>query len=103
VFDPRRIRDRATFAEPSLPSEGISHVLVNGTVVLEQGKYTGAKRGAADQRRTAISHGVPVVSSDVGGVRHVVDEPEALFPAGDLFSVKRMVQRWLSLYRGDTV
>jgi len=45
VFDPRRIRDRATFAEPSLPSEGISHVLVNGTLVLEQGKYTGAKPG----------------------------------------------------------
>jgi N-acyl-D-amino-acid deacylase len=45
VFDPRRIRDRATFAEPSLPSEGISHVLVNGAVVLEQGKYTGAKPG----------------------------------------------------------
>jgi N-acyl-D-aspartate/D-glutamate deacylase len=45
IFDPRRIRDRATFAEPSLPSEGISHVLVNGTLVLEQGKYTGAKPG----------------------------------------------------------
>jgi N-acyl-D-aspartate/D-glutamate deacylase len=53
VFDPLRIRDRATFAEPALPSEGepalpsegISHVLVNGIVVLEGGKYTGAKPG----------------------------------------------------------
>jgi N-acyl-D-aspartate/D-glutamate deacylase len=45
VLDPRRIRDRATFAEPSLPSEGISHVLVNGVVVLDQGTYTGAKPG----------------------------------------------------------
>jgi N-acyl-D-amino-acid deacylase len=45
VFDPGTIRDRATFAEPSLPSEGISHVLVNGQVVLENGKYTGAKPG----------------------------------------------------------
>ncbi len=45
VFDPRRIRDRATFAEPSLPSEGISHVLVNGVVVLDNGSYTGAKPG----------------------------------------------------------
>ena len=45
VFDPLRIRDRATFAEPALASEGISHVLVNGTVVLEQGTYTGAKPG----------------------------------------------------------
>jgi N-acyl-D-aspartate/D-glutamate deacylase len=45
VFDPRRIRDRATFAEPALPSEGISHVLVNGSLVLEGGRYTGAKPG----------------------------------------------------------
>ena len=45
LFDPLKIRDRATFAEPSLPSEGVSHVLVNGVVVLEGGKYTGAKPG----------------------------------------------------------
>jgi N-acyl-D-aspartate/D-glutamate deacylase len=45
VFDPLRIRDRATFAEPSLPSEGIDYVLVNGGVVYEGGKYTGAKPG----------------------------------------------------------
>ena len=45
VFDPLTIRDRATFAEPSLPSEGISQVLVNGQIVLENGKYTGAKPG----------------------------------------------------------
>jgi N-acyl-D-aspartate/D-glutamate deacylase len=45
VFDPLRIRDRATFAEPSLPSEGVSYVLVNGVVVFEKGKYTGAKPG----------------------------------------------------------
>lgn len=45
VFDPLRIRDRATFAEPSLPSEGIAAVIVNGTVVLEEGRYTGARPG----------------------------------------------------------
>jgi len=45
LFDPLRIRDRATFAEPTLPSEGVSYVLVNGVVVLEGGKYTGAKPG----------------------------------------------------------
>ncbi len=56
IFNPATIRDRATFAEPSLASEGISHVLVNGQVVLEGGKYTGAKpgkvlRGPGYQRR----------------------------------------------------
>jgi N-acyl-D-aspartate/D-glutamate deacylase len=45
VFDPATIRDRATFAEPMVASEGISQVLVNGRVVLENGKYTGAKPG----------------------------------------------------------
>ena len=45
IFDPRTIRDRATFAEPSLQSEGVHVVLVNGVVVFEGGKYTGAKPG----------------------------------------------------------
>jgi N-acyl-D-amino-acid deacylase len=45
VFDPVRIRDRATFAEPTLPSEGVEFVVVNGVSVLEHGKYTGAKPG----------------------------------------------------------
>jgi len=34
VFDPQRIIDHATFAEPALPSAGIEHVLVNGVFVV---------------------------------------------------------------------
>jgi len=45
VFDAATIRDRSTFAEPTLPSEGMRYVLVNGGVVLEDGKYTGARPG----------------------------------------------------------
>jgi N-acyl-D-aspartate/D-glutamate deacylase len=45
VLDFEHVQDRATFAEPSIPSEGIKYVLVNGTVVLEDGKYNGAKPG----------------------------------------------------------
>ena len=37
VFDPQRISDRATFAEPALPSVGIAHVLVNGVFVIRDG------------------------------------------------------------------
>jgi N-acyl-D-aspartate/D-glutamate deacylase len=37
VFDPQRIADRATFAEPALPSTGIAHVLVNGVFVVRDG------------------------------------------------------------------
>jgi N-acyl-D-aspartate/D-glutamate deacylase len=40
VFDFDRIRDRATLAEPSLPSEGLRHVLVNGRLVLDDGEPT---------------------------------------------------------------
>lgn len=45
VFDAATIRDRSTFAEPTLPSEGMRYVLVNGTVVLEDGRYNGARPG----------------------------------------------------------
>jgi len=45
IFDAATIRDRATFAEPTLASEGMRYVLVNGAVVLEEGKYNGAKPG----------------------------------------------------------
>jgi len=45
VFDPDTIRDRATFGEPDLVSEGMRLVIVNGTPVIEDGKYTGAAPG----------------------------------------------------------
>jgi N-acyl-D-aspartate/D-glutamate deacylase len=34
VFDPARVIDRATFEQPGQYSDGIVHVLVNGTFVL---------------------------------------------------------------------
>ncbi|HVR73092.1 MAG TPA: serine hydrolase [Planctomycetota bacterium] len=45
IFDEGTIRDAATFAEPALPSVGVRHVLVNGTLVLDDGKFTGAAPG----------------------------------------------------------
>ncbi|MHC4401669.1 MAG: serine hydrolase [Planctomycetota bacterium] len=45
VFDYRRLADRATFAEPHRLSEGVKYVLVNGQVVLDDGKYTGKRPG----------------------------------------------------------
>lgn len=38
IFDAARIKDRATYAQPTLPNEGIEFVLVNGTPVLRDGK-----------------------------------------------------------------
>lgn len=45
VFDPATIQDHATFAEPYQYSSGVSHVVVNGELVLFNGDHTGAKPG----------------------------------------------------------
>lgn len=46
IFNPAEVRDTATFAQPHQHSRGIIYVLVNGQVVLEQGKFTGKRPGA---------------------------------------------------------
>ncbi len=54
VFDPEQIRDKATYFEPFQYSEGISHVLVNGAFVLDEGKPTAARPGRMlTRQRTA--------------------------------------------------
>ncbi len=45
AFDPRRLRDRATFRHPHRYSEGILWVLVNGEVVLENGEPNDQRAG----------------------------------------------------------
>ncbi|MCR9261960.1 MAG: D-aminoacylase [Pseudomonadaceae bacterium] len=45
VFDPARVRDRATYDEPHQYSEGMVHVFVNGTRVLAEGEPTGQLPG----------------------------------------------------------
>ncbi len=47
VFDEARIIDRSTYTEPFQYSEGIEYVLVNGQIVLEKGKHSGARPGRA--------------------------------------------------------
>ncbi len=45
VFNPETIADKATFAEPKQYPVGINYVLVNGAVVVDKGKHTGALNG----------------------------------------------------------
>ncbi len=45
VFDPATVADRATFTNPHQYAVGISYVVVNGQVVLDDGKHTGALPG----------------------------------------------------------
>jgi N-acyl-D-amino-acid deacylase len=55
VLDPQRLRDKATYFEPFQFSEGIDEVWVNGTLVVDGGKPTGARPGRVlSRQRTAI-------------------------------------------------
>jgi N-acyl-D-amino-acid deacylase len=45
VFDPATIRDRASFEKPHQYAEGVSLVMVNGEVVLDGDRMTGARPG----------------------------------------------------------
>ena len=47
VFDAEHVIDRATYTEPFQYSEGIEYVIVNGQLVLDRGKHTGARPGRA--------------------------------------------------------
>jgi N-acyl-D-amino-acid deacylase len=45
IFDPATISDRATFEKPHAYAQGFSYVIVNGGVVIENGKHTGKRSG----------------------------------------------------------
>ena len=47
VFDPATIRDRATFAQPRQYAEGMRWVVVNGQLVVDEGRITAARPGRA--------------------------------------------------------
>ena len=54
VFDPSTVRSPATRKEPKQFPVGIEYVVVNGTVVVDQGQHTGALPGRA------LRHGHPL-------------------------------------------
>jgi N-acyl-D-amino-acid deacylase len=51
VFDPDTISERATYDEPKRSPQGIYHVLVNGTPVIEAGVHRGERAGAVIRGR----------------------------------------------------
>jgi N-acyl-D-aspartate/D-glutamate deacylase len=46
VFDAAKIIDNATYEKPHQYATGVNYVIVNGKVVIDQGKHTGARPGA---------------------------------------------------------
>ncbi|MDH5714879.1 MAG: D-aminoacylase [Candidatus Aminicenantes bacterium] len=51
IFDPQRVIDKSTWENPHQYSEGITYVIVNGKVVISEGKHTGALSGHVLRRR----------------------------------------------------
>lgn len=47
IFDPETVGDRATYEEPHQLSAGMTHVVVNGVIVVRHGRHTGAGPGRA--------------------------------------------------------
>ena len=45
IFDPDRVADTATYENPKQYPKGIDYVLVNGTVVIDNGQHTAARPG----------------------------------------------------------
>lgn len=46
VFDAERVEDQASWDRPRLAPAGLSWVILNGVVVVEQGRYLGGSRGS---------------------------------------------------------
>jgi N-acyl-D-amino-acid deacylase len=45
VFNPATVRDRSTFTAPNAYSEGVNYVMVNGELVVDEGRMTDARPG----------------------------------------------------------
>ena len=53
VFDPDGFAPTASFSNWNSLSEGVNYLLVNGSVVIEDGNYTGALPGIVIRKQSA--------------------------------------------------
>ena len=51
IFDPARVADRTTYLEPRVHPDGIEHVIVNGGIVVANGRHTGRRQGRVLRHR----------------------------------------------------
>lgn len=74
VFDDAEFADRATFAKPHELSTGMKYVVVNGTLVLDEGKYTGKRPGRVlrgpGYRESRTPHAV-ATGKEIAGMKPV--------------------------------
>ena len=60
IFDPNTVADKATYVNPHQYPVGIPYVVVNGQIVLDNGKHTGTLpgrvlRGSGYRKQTAAA------------------------------------------------
>jgi N-acyl-D-amino-acid deacylase len=63
VFDPARVKDRATYEDPHEYSTGFDYVIVNGIVEIENGEFTPARGGAVLRSGSAGQQPAPARAS----------------------------------------
>lgn len=51
IFDPARVQDKATYAQPHQYSEGFDYVIVNGAVMVDSGQLSDARPGKVLRRQ----------------------------------------------------
>lgn len=56
IFDTDRVVDRSTYTDPFQYNQGIEYVFVNGQMVLDRGRHTGARPGRALKHRISTAH-----------------------------------------------
>jgi N-acyl-D-amino-acid deacylase len=56
LFDENTIADAATFEQPHQFSKGILYVIVNGQLVIENGKHNGTKSGMSLRRQNTTTY-----------------------------------------------
>lgn len=54
IFDPTKVRDKATFDDPHAYPEGINYVLVNGALTIEEGKHTKERAGQVIRHQPSV-------------------------------------------------
>jgi N-acyl-D-amino-acid deacylase len=72
VFDPAKIIDQATWENPRQYATGVKYVLVNGKLVIDQEKHTGARPGAI-----LYGPGIPQSSGQTASTKKTVSKHEA--------------------------
>jgi N-acyl-D-aspartate/D-glutamate deacylase len=98
VFDPRTIVDRATYADPTRPPEGVAYVFVGGVAALERGRLSHSPSGALLRRSPAMptrpwsapsggvlgARDVRLSGAMAGALRLRIDQPRHGFARGAL-------------------